>query len=180
MGVKCTWKRGWRRSQRWIEGVLLRPYPLVSRQDRLFAVTATSRGTSEHSGVSWPDWADLQRESTTVEAFIAERITGTTLSIGDRAERAPGSMVSANYFAALGVRPILGRAFAPGEDVGRNAHPVTVISYQLWRDRYHGDPAGWAAHVRTYVLGVLIYQAVTRDELDELVRLVQQCPRCGK
>src|SRR5205814_2151735 len=38
-------------------------------------------------------------------------------------------------------RPILGRAFAPGEDVGRNAHPVTVISYQLWRDRYHGDPA---------------------------------------
>src|SRR5204862_3135925 len=31
----------------WIEGVLLRPYPLVSRQDRLFAVTATSRGTSE-------------------------------------------------------------------------------------------------------------------------------------
>src|SRR5206468_10871514 len=93
----------------WIEGILLRPYPLVSGQDRLFAVTATSRGTSEHSGVSWPDWADLQRESTTVEAFIAERITGTTLSIGDRAERAPGSMVSANYFAALGVRPILGR-----------------------------------------------------------------------
>ena len=29
------------------------------------------------------------------------------LSIGDRAERAAGSMVSANYFDALGVRPIL-------------------------------------------------------------------------
>lgn len=125
----------------WIEGILLRPYPLVVGQDRLCAVTATSRGTAEHSGVSWPDWLDLQRESTTIDAFIAERITGTMLSIGDRAERAAGSMVSANYFDALGVRPILGRGFEQGEDVGRNAHPVVVISYQLWRDRFHGDPA---------------------------------------
>src|SRR5262249_11417142 len=28
----------------------------------------------------------------------------------------------------------------PGEDIGRNAHPVTVISYQVWQDRFHGDP----------------------------------------
>ncbi|PYY09810.1 MAG: hypothetical protein DMG61_22605, partial [Acidobacteria bacterium] len=26
------------------------------------------------------------------------------------------------------------------EDFGRNAHPVTVISYQLWQNRFHGDP----------------------------------------
>jgi predicted permease len=124
----------------WIEGILLRPYPLVVGQDRLYAVTATSRGSSDHSGVSWPDWLDMQRESTSIDAFIAERITGTTLSIGDRAERATGSMVSANYFDALGVHPILGRGFEKGEDVGRNAHPVTVISYRLWRDRFNGDP----------------------------------------
>jgi len=60
-----------------------------------------------------------------------DRIMGTTLSIGDRAERTTGSIVSANYFHALGVRPILGRGFEPAEDVGRNAHPVTVISYQI-------------------------------------------------
>ena len=91
--------------------------------------------------MSWPDWLDLQRNCTLVEAFIAEKITGTTLSIGDRAERAPGSMVSANYFDAIGVHPILGRGFEPGEDSGRNAHPVTVISYQMWQDRFRGDPA---------------------------------------
>src|SRR5262245_999724 len=122
----------------WIEGILLRPYPLVADQDRLVAVTGTSRGSAEQQGVAWPDWLDMERESTLIDAFIAERITGTTLSIGDRAERAPGSMVSANYFDALGVRPILGRGFEKGEDVGRNAHPVVVISYQLWRDRYRG------------------------------------------
>jgi len=39
------------------------------------------------------------------------------------------------------VHPMLGRGFQPGEDVGRNAHPVTVISYQIWQERFHGDPA---------------------------------------
>ena len=125
----------------WIEGILLRPYPLVADQDRLFAVTGTDRGSPGTNDVSWPDWLDLQRSAMLVDAFIAEKITGTTLSVGDRAERASGSMVSANYFDAIGVHPMLGRGFAPGEDAGRNAHPVTVISYQMWQDRFRGDPA---------------------------------------
>jgi putative ABC transport system permease protein len=125
----------------WIEGILLRPYPLVVEQDRLFAVTGTDRGAPGHTDVSWPDWLDFQRNSTLVESFVGEKITGSTLSIGDRAERASGSMVSANYFDAIGVRPMLGRGFEPGEDSGRNAHPVTVISYQIWQERFRGDPA---------------------------------------
>src|ERR1051326_8911844 len=125
----------------WIEGILLRPFPLVVDQDRLFAVVSTNRG-SFRDDMSWPDWLDLQRSSTLVDAFIAEKITGTTLSVGDRAERAPGSVVSANYFDAIGVRPILGRGFVPDEDVGRNAHPVAVISYQMWQERFHGDAGG--------------------------------------
>src|SRR5258708_1877927 len=124
----------------WIEGILLRPYPLVVDQDRLLAVTGTNRGASDTDDVSWADFVDLQRNATLVEAFIAEKITGTTLSIGDRAERAPGSIVSANYFDAIGVRPVLGRGFEPAENIGRNAHPVTVISYQMWQDRFHRDP----------------------------------------
>jgi predicted permease len=48
--------------------------------------------------------------------------------------------VSANYFDAIGVHPLLGRGFEPGEDSGRNAHPATVISYQLWQSRFKGDP----------------------------------------
>jgi macrolide transport system ATP-binding/permease protein len=124
----------------WIEGILVRPYPLVVDEDRLVAVVGTERGTAGHVSVSWPDWLDFQRASRLAESFIGDRITGTTLSVGDRAERTAGSIVSANYFEALGIRPALGRGFLPGEDVGRNAHPVTVIAYQLWQDRFHGDP----------------------------------------
>ncbi len=128
----------------WIEGVLLRPFPLVAHQEQLRAIAGTEHGVGglagNSTGISWPDFQDLRQNCRTIESFIAERITGTTLSIGERAERAPGSIVSANYFDALGVRPLLGRGFEPVEETGRNAHPVTVISYRMWQERFHGDP----------------------------------------
>ncbi|HEV2446470.1 MAG TPA: ABC transporter permease, partial [Candidatus Sulfopaludibacter sp.] len=125
----------------WIEGILLRPFPMVAHQDRMMAVAGIVRGVPGHDDISSPDWADFARNCRLFDAFVGDRITGTTLSIGDRAERAPGSIVSANYFDALGVRPMLGRGFEPGEDTGRNAHPVVVISYRMWQERFHGDPA---------------------------------------
>ena len=124
----------------WIEGILLRPYPLVSHQERLMAVSGTNREVAGDPDMSWPDYQDLQRNCTLFDAFIVDRITGITLATGDRAERAPASIVSSNYFDALGVRPVLGRGFQPSEDVGRNAHPVVVISYRVWQERYRGDP----------------------------------------
>jgi predicted permease len=124
----------------WIEGILFRPYPLVTHQEQLFALTGTARGESGPTGISWPDILDLQKNCTLIDSFIVNKIMGTTLSNGDRAEVTTGSIVSANYFDAIGVHPILGRAFEPGEDTGRNAHPVTVISYQLWQRRFKGDP----------------------------------------
>jgi len=124
----------------WIEGILIRPYPLVPHQDRMFALIGTTRGVPGHNGLSYPDFVDLERNSTLFDSFIIDRITGTTLSVGDRAERAAVGIVSANYFDALGVKPILGRGFRPEEGTGRNAHPVTVIAYRTWKDRYNFDP----------------------------------------
>ena len=124
----------------WIEGILIRPYPLVPHQDRMVAIIGTTRGVEGHNGLSYPDFLDFQKNSTLFESFIVDKISGTTLSVGDRAERASCGIVSANYFEALGVRPILGRGFRPEEDIGRNAHPVTVISYRTWKDRYDFDP----------------------------------------
>src|SRR6201993_1293641 len=124
----------------WIEGILIRPYPLVAHQDRMFALNATTRGQQGFTGLSYPEFLDYEKNSTLFESFIVDRITGTTLSVGDRAERASGAIVSANYFDALGVKPILGRGFRPEEGEGRNAHPVTVIGYKTWKDRYGGDP----------------------------------------
>jgi macrolide transport system ATP-binding/permease protein len=124
----------------WIEGILLRPFPLVVGQERLMAVTGTNRASGERTGVSWPDFLDLQKNCKLFDAFIVDKIMGATLNVGDHATRITGSVVSANYFDALGIRPIVGRGFELEEDYGRNAHPVVVIGYHMWQDRFHGDP----------------------------------------
>jgi hypothetical protein len=61
----------------WIEGILLRPYPLVANQDRLVAVAGTNRGAPGSDDISWPDFVDLQRSSTLVNAVIAEKWRAT-------------------------------------------------------------------------------------------------------
>ena len=124
----------------WLEGILFRPYPLVAHQERLVAMSGTSPDEPRGTALSWPDFLDIQRSCSLCGTTFVSKITGTTLSIGDRAERTTGSIVSANYFDAIGVHLILGRGFLPGEDVGQSSHPVAVISYQLWQNRFGGDP----------------------------------------
>jgi putative ABC transport system permease protein len=122
----------------WIEGILFRPYPLVSHQERLVTLTGTVRDDRDET--SWPDLLDVKRSCTLCETLFVSNITGATLSIGERAQVMTGSIASANYFDAIAVHPILGRGFEPGEDAGRNSHPVVVISYHLWQSYFKGDP----------------------------------------
>ena len=44
----------------WIEGILLRPFPLVADQGRLLAVAGTNRGAAGITDMSWPDFQDLR------------------------------------------------------------------------------------------------------------------------
>jgi predicted permease len=123
----------------WVEGILFRPYPLVAHQERLFAVAGLVPG-KRIDGLSWPDFLDLRRGCSLCEDAFVTTIRSSTLNIGDHAEVTTGSIVSANYFDALGVHPILGRGFEAGEDLESNSHPVVVISYPMWRTRFKGDP----------------------------------------
>lgn len=133
----------------WIEGVLLRPYPLVHDEDTVYVIAGTAPEASKGTDISWPDFQDFARNTTTIRALIADRITSAAIGlVNQKAERAPGSIVSANYFDALGVMPVLGRGFQPGDDVGRNTHPVVVISYQFWQRHYAGDARTLASTLR--------------------------------
>lgn len=51
-----------------------------------------------------------------------------------------GNIVSGNYFAVLGARPVAGRFFSPEEDRAPDAQAVVVISYGYWQRRFAGDP----------------------------------------
>ena len=54
--------------------------------------------------------------------------TQVSLGNGVRSEIVLGSLVSANYFDALGIKPALGRTFLPEEDRTPGAHPVVVLT----------------------------------------------------
>jgi putative ABC transport system permease protein len=79
------------------------------------------------------DWKDRARSFASLDAFARNRFTLT--GEGD-AEQVLGMGVTAAFFDTLGARPLLGRAFAPGED--QPGRPRTVVlSERLWRRRYH-------------------------------------------
>src|SRR5438045_7465311 len=69
----------------WIEGILIRPYPLVAHQDRMFAIAGTTRGGTKdverglegYTSLSYPDFLDFEKNSTLFESFIVDKITGT-------------------------------------------------------------------------------------------------------
>src|SRR5579864_948580 len=62
--------------------------------------------------------------------------------------RAHLSQASWNFFSLLGAQPVLGRGFAPGEDVpGRNA--VAVIGYGLWQQLFGGDRRALGSTIQT-------------------------------
>jgi predicted permease len=125
----------------WTEAIIRHPFPGVRDQDQLVAVVGTVKGGGFGGldEMSYPDFADLARSTTALSGFFVAKITSARLTGGDRMQWLVGQLVTANYFDALGVRPILGRGFLRGEDIGNGAHPVVVISYGLWRDRFGSD-----------------------------------------
>ena len=124
-----------------VDGVLLRPlpYPAPERLVRLFERTEQGDRVSM-AGANFHDARRVGR------AFAALAFYGSgdaTVLGADRPLVARGAAVSHDFFAVLGVRPMLGRTFAPDEPTSDAARP-TVISHRFWRTVLGGDPA-WAS-----------------------------------
>ncbi len=62
------------------------------------------------------------------------------VSVGGALERVSGGLVSADYFATLGVGAALGRTLVPSDGRGPHAFPVVVLSHRFWQSRLGGDP----------------------------------------
>jgi macrolide transport system ATP-binding/permease protein len=106
---------------------------------------------------SYPLYADLRNRNDVLSGLAAYYQQPFSLSDGSQSERVIGQIVSGNYFAALGVRPALGRFFLPEEDRTPGTHPVVVIGHGLWRRRFGADPA---APGKTIILNGYRYTVV--------------------
>jgi putative ABC transport system permease protein len=119
-----------------VDGVLLRPLPFGNAARLVGVVSATPGGTD---GASVPDLLDWRQQSKRLDGYATYGLGPATLTGRGSPERLNTAVVSANWFALLGVPAQLGRVFAVRDDRPEAAR-VVVLSDALWRTRFNASP----------------------------------------
>ena len=143
-------------------GVLLSPLP-YSNTSRLmllweFDRTARSDPGSAMGPVTTVPPQDLlawQQQTRTIESLDALTFGFFSITQGASPTEVIGGRVTPGFFRTIGVQPMIGRAFAPGDP-----DDVVVLGYDLWQTQYGGDRAIVGRQIllgdgRYTVLGVL-------------------------
>jgi macrolide transport system ATP-binding/permease protein len=135
------------------EAVLIKPLP-YRNPGRLVAVYETNV-TFPRSNLSYADYLDWKERNRVFDSLDIYQPTGFLLATPGGAQPARGARVSSGFFKTLGIAPVLGRDFRPGEDLPSAPHNA-LLSYAVWQQRYRG---------RRDVLG----QVVTLDGTPHLI-----------
>ncbi|HSQ32095.1 MAG TPA: ABC transporter permease [Gemmatimonadaceae bacterium] len=138
-----------------VDAVLFRSLPYRD-PGRLVAVWQTEPARKRQAvlAVNWDrvplDYTDFITWRAKQTSFTAVGVWsgfGAMLAGAEGPEQVNGSRVSPGLFEMLGVRPVLGRTFLPGEDVVGGPR-VTMLSYETWRSRFGSRPAVVGTSVR--------------------------------
>jgi len=125
-----------------VEGVLLRPLPFPD-PGRIVILGDVLEGSNcascTHATVTAPDIRNYMRDTQSFTHLGGYQGAGFELSGTGTPAAVHATRMSGEVFAALGVEPLLGRAFTQRED--EEHQQVAVLSYGMWRSRFHGDAA---------------------------------------
>jgi putative ABC transport system permease protein len=141
-----------------MDTILFRGYPLVTRNDRL--VYLQEHGPSGACCISYLDFQDWRAQAHAFEGLAIVSGSAITFRDGDgRPVDMRATTVSANTFGLLGVPPILGRDFAPADEVP-GASPVAMLNYRFWDSRFakRADVVGLTVHINgmaATIIGVM-------------------------
>ena len=120
-----------------VNALLLHPLP-VREPGRIVEVQKRYEGGGLN--LSYPTYRDVRDRNRSFSALAAVRITRVGFGVNGNTEPVWGYEVSGNYFAMLGVKPVLGRFIVEPDDAKVNGSPVVVLSYANWQVRFNGDP----------------------------------------
>ena len=95
-------------------------------------------GNSSFSYAADTDYRDRAAGFSSVG--VTTRSNPISLGSGRDATQIAGSLCSASFFTAVGVRPALGRFFTTDEDDEHNPQDVAVLGYGYWQRRFGGRP----------------------------------------
>jgi len=93
-------------------------------------------GLRASTAFSYPAYQELRSQNRVLGDLFAFKETEMNATIRDEAERIQTEMVSGNFYAVLGVKPQLGRAIQPSDEVMPGGAPVAVISDGLWERQF--------------------------------------------
>jgi predicted permease len=118
-----------------------KPLP-VPAAERLVVLTRQNPRLEINTPVSWRDFQDYRAEVKELDDTLALMFRPAHLSLpGRNPDRTYIELVSGNYFSMLGVQPLHGRLFLPGEGEKFGADPIVVIGHDYWKTKLGGDPA---------------------------------------
>ena len=148
-----------------VSAVLLRKLP-YKNADRLILLWGTGGRTSKRDQISFTDLQDWRRDSHSFEEMANFHTYVYTLTDHDETRRIRALQISDGYFRVMQTTPFLGRFFA-AEDFEPGKQQVVVLSYDLWRQKFGGDPAILGETI-TLNLRPFVIIGVTRPDLPSL------------
>ena len=120
-----------------IDTVLLRQLP-YENPERVVTLWEYDKVANAAAEVSAPNYVDWKTQSTSFELMaIAEPYSFDYYSTAEPDVWSAG-LVTEEFFAAIGARPLLGRTFAP-DDYKPGQERVVVLGFGLWQQRFGGD-----------------------------------------
>jgi putative ABC transport system permease protein len=123
-----------------VSGLMLRT-PSVRKPNDLVVVSSTapsSRSGANGFPVSAADYVDWRAQATDFEGLGAADFDEFSMSGQTTPQVVPGARVSSDFFAVLGVQPVVGRVIQPGDERS-DADRMAVLREDLWRDTFGGD-----------------------------------------
>jgi len=131
----------------WIDGMVVHPFH-GARDDGQLAVLESVSTSAMQNQVSYADSRDFQDSLRSISGLLLNQKGPASIGEGEKAYSAWYEGVSGNYFDVLGVKPVLGRAFARDEYGDRPKAFTAVISYRLWKNYFHADKSVLGRTVR--------------------------------
>ena len=131
----------------WIDGMVLHPFH-GARDDGQLAVLESVSANSMQNQVSYADSRDFQDSLRSISGLLLNQKGPASIGEGEKPYIVWYEGVSGNYFDVLGVKPVLGRAFARDEYGDRAKAFTAVISYRLWKSYFHADKSVLGRTVR--------------------------------
>ncbi|HWM27525.1 MAG TPA: ABC transporter permease, partial [Woeseiaceae bacterium] len=123
-----------------VKSYMLTPLPFPHAERIMHAEAANPLQGSDSLEITQHDFVDWRREQTSFEDLAAFYSATVNLSDGELPERFEGAFISPSGFDVVQVEAHIGRTLLP-EDAEPGARPVIVLGYDVWLNRYNGDPA---------------------------------------